>query len=1687
MNRWKRAAAAALTVTTMAVGLVVPASPSYANSNTLWVGKIGETRGTFGANAAVRVWGDLAFKNSGCPEDGVPDFVYPTSDVYIVVPGTAQGHLVDVTGGSPNTVVQYATVFDDEIIGITTPAGALGEGEYDVVFDTCQDGVFQAEDDAVFSRVIKVETPGELPPPDAALTSLKQSAYEEYESWKTTRQVMNRVWKFVQKALKNGCKAGNPTACALKYGNYFSPIQEQFDGLLLNQGQHYLGIYEDPPNPDFDQPVVPKPVAAPTDAIAGEGALVEALLRSVEAYKGAQQAGNREWALVHARETRDLHQTLAGQLAATSRQLTGLRALYTDDADEGLAFGHGFADRVRRQSLTPDERRTLRENGMTGPQITDLESDVRSAYGPLYRAADIRAVLDAQIAAHARTVTAVGQGLTAWGAIVDAMAGDPHVPDPHPTAHAGGPYTATEGEPVTLDGTASAARGGATPASYAWDLDGDRDFDDADGATPTVTFDEPGAPVVGLRVTDSAGRIAYAWSGATVTRKGADPRLSGASPDNVQPVVRTGATAVFSVTATDDGGDPAVSWSVDGKPTGDGRSLSWTAPDAPGAHQVVATATDADGHQATKAWDVLVHRPDADGDNWTATTDCDDADAAIHPGQIEFLGNGVDDDCDSGSPDAPPGGLTGEVFGWGSNTHGQIGDGKMGTNYTKPTKSVLPANVVQVEMGMGTGYAVLADGTVRAWGNQLFGEIGDGSSSIRLQPVQPLGPGGQGLLSGVRQLSVTDNHVAAVRTDGKVLTWGRNTAGNLGGGEASGNRPYPDFVVADATGTLLTGVRDVQAGVSSDYALMEDGTVMAWGRVNCDGSGAAVDTLYPTRIPDLTNVRQIAITKSSALFLTKDGTVLSCGSTDPTLGRKWNTQDPARDPWLPRPVDTLGQGSGVVDVSVAGDAAVALKEDGSIWMWGENFNADLAPICGDTRCTLSAPTRAPMPDGPPIVGIDNENSTTTLTIRADGSMMVWGSNTNGAAGTGTSKVLTPTVVPIDGQVVLQVAADTWNGLALTRPKADPELELPAAWVNATVEDAALTEADGGAYTVKLDHALGGDVALTWSLQGDTAGEDDAVFGTGTVVVPAGQTQASIPVKVTDDAIDEDDETLTLALTGARLGLKIARAQATGMIADDDAPPTVSVQSRTVPEGDTSLTDTAVTFRLSKPSGKEVVAEYATADGSAKAGEDYVSAAATIRFAPGETQDVLHLAVNGDTTPEPNETFAISLGKVTNGTAAAGDTGTVTVADDEVLNVSVTAPTLVEGGTGDFVIAVHPAPVAGTTVSVPWTLVEPSAGGSDAPGDITPGTGTLQLTADHPVGVVTAAAVDDTVVESPEPFQLKLGDLAASDGRTVLRGEVGTAWITDNDRDNQPPVVDAGNGVSTVEGTGIALTGTVTDDTAGVTSSWGVDGPCAVTGQGAQASVTCADEGTFTATLTAVDAAGATASDSTTVTVANAPPVLGAVTVDASGARVEFTDAGVQDLHTCTVQWGDGTSPGVLDGAVSPCFLAHAYRPGTFTATVTIRDNDGGSASAPRTVTVQAPAWPFHGFLRPVYNPPAVNVVEPGQSIPIKFGLGGYRGMNILAQGSPASGQFPCSGGAPGALKPTAPSGKSSLHYDDGHYTYVWKTDKAWAGQCRRLVMTLTDGTQHWADFRFRAKGGHDDDDCDDHRRYVRLT
>jgi hypothetical protein len=113
---------------------------------------------------------------------------------------------------------------------------------------------------------------------------------------------------------------------------------------------------------------------------------------------------------------------------------------------------------------------------------------------------------------------------------------------------------------------------------------------------------------------------------------------------------------------------------------------------------------------------------------------------------------------------------------------------------------------------------------------------------------------------------------------------------------------------------------------------------------------------------------------------------------------------------------------------------------------------------------------------------------------------------------------------------------------------------------------------------------------------------------------------------------------------------------------------------------------------------------------------------------------------------------------------------------------------------------------------------------------------------------------------------------------------------------------------------------------------------------------------------------------------------------------------------------------------------------------------------------------FDGFFTPVDNPPIVNVVKSGQSIPLKFGLGGDQGLSIIEVGYPKSQQVPCDPAAPvDGIEETVTSGASSLSYDatSDRYSYVWKTEKGWANTCRQLVLKLTDGTFHRATFKFR--------------------
>ena len=95
-------------------------------------------------------------------------------------------------------------------------------------------------------------------------------------------------------------------------------------------------------------------------------------------------------------------------------------------------------------------------------------------------------------------------------------------------------------------------------------------------------------------------------------------------------------------------------------------------------------------------------------------------------------------------------------------------------------------------------------------------------------------------------------------------------------------------------------------------------------------------------------------------------------------------------------------------------------------------------------------------------------------------------------------------------------------------------------------------------------------------------------------------------------------------------------------------------------------------------------------------------------------------------------------------------------------------------------------------------------------------------------------------------------------------------------------------------------------------------------------------------------------------------------------------------------------------------------------------------------------------------------MKAGQAVPIKFSLGGDRGLGIL-DGAPTSHPTGCPSAPNEPLLPASTAGNSTLQYDAASdtYTWVWKTDKAWARSCRTLTVALDDGTEHTALFTFK--------------------
>ncbi len=239
----------------------------------------------------------------------------------------------------------------------------------------------------------------------------------------------------------------------------------------------------------------------------------------------------------------------------------------------------------------------------------------------------------------------------------------------------------------------------------------------------------------------------------------------------------------------------------------------------------------------------------------------------------------------------------GKVWAWGFGRLGQIGDG--GTlNRKTPVEVVSLADkgIVHVAAGRDASYAVSSDGKVWAWGNNVLGEIGDGTSSRRVRPVQVPG------LSDVVELGVGRNHVLARTSSGAVWAWGDDQYGQVGDDDGATSTQRSPVRLA------LSGIAHVDAGAHHSLAVTTSGEVLSWGRGYRGqlGHGGTASRSTPAKVGGLPLIADVGDGRDQSFAMTADGNLWAWGSnTNGQLGDGSTTRQT-------RPVDT-----GLTGVTVA--------------------------------------------------------------------------------------------------------------------------------------------------------------------------------------------------------------------------------------------------------------------------------------------------------------------------------------------------------------------------------------------------------------------------------------------------------------------------------------------------------------------------------------------------------------------------------------------------------------------------------------------------------------------------------------------------------------------------------------------------------------------------------------------------
>jgi alpha-tubulin suppressor-like RCC1 family protein len=354
----------------------------------------------------------------------------------------------------------------------------------------------------------------------------------------------------------------------------------------------------------------------------------------------------------------------------------------------------------------------------------------------------------------------------------------------------------------------------------------------------------------------------------------------------------------------------------------------------------------------------------------------------------------------------------------GSNPFGQLGVNNTTNRSTPVTTFAGGTNWKQVACGNATFFtaAIKTDGTLWTWGYNGLGQLGINNTTTPIcTPVTTFAGG-----TNWKQVACNNNHIAAIKTDGTLWVWGYNNQGHLGINNTT-NRSTPVTTFAGGTNW-----KQVACGQNHIAAIKTDGTLWTWG-ANFDGNiGINADNTNTRCTPVTTfaggtNWKQVACGNRHTTAIKTDGTLWLWGqNTNGQLGINNTTQRLT-------PVTTFVGGTNWKQVACGYQHTAAIKTDGTLWTWGLN---NIGQIGDNTIINRSTPVTT-FAGGTNWKQVANGNLHTAA-IKTDGTLWNWGLNSYGELGVNnTTNRSTPVTTFAGGTNWKQVACGRGHIAAVT--------------------------------------------------------------------------------------------------------------------------------------------------------------------------------------------------------------------------------------------------------------------------------------------------------------------------------------------------------------------------------------------------------------------------------------------------------------------------------------------------------------------------------------------------------------------------------------------------------------------------------------------------------------------------------